>query len=108
VRKKRQGGLVTALCGMTPSLSPLHHAPFSLPLSFLVRLSSPGVDAAHLVKDMIPGSLLPKLRRMVELMLTAEYMPAQEGYISSRSRVIQQVRAGGLCVFGRGAYGCCY
>lgn len=52
-----------------------------------------GADPAGLVKDMVPARLLPKLRRMVELMLQAEYAPAQEGYISSRSRAIQQVRA---------------
>jgi hypothetical protein len=43
------------------------------------------------VKDLVPARLLPKLSRMVELMLQADYAPAQEGYISSRSRAIQQV-----------------
>jgi hypothetical protein len=54
-----------------------------------------GADPPSLVKDMIPSSLLPKLQRMVGLMLTAEYAPAQEGYLSSRSRAIQQVKGAG-------------
>jgi hypothetical protein len=62
-----------------------------------------GADPPSLVKDMIPPSLLPKLQRMVGLMLTAEYAPAQEGYLSSRSRAIQQVKGAskegrGVCV----------
>lgn len=50
-----------------------------------------GTEPSSLVKDLVPARLLPKLRHMVELMLEAEYAPAQEGYISSRSRAIQQV-----------------
>jgi hypothetical protein len=43
----------------------------------------------------VPGSLLPKLQRMVQLMITAQYAPAQHGYLALRERALQQVRLEG-------------
>lgn len=66
-----------------------HHHPHSPPPTTIT--SSGAADPSSLVRDVVPRSLLPKLSRMVDLMLQAEYAPAQEGYVSARSRAIHQV-----------------
>eukprot|EP00878_Enallax_costatus_P013220 GHUV01013820.1.p1 GENE.GHUV01013820.1~~GHUV01013820.1.p1 ORF type:complete len:538 (+),score=189.34 GHUV01013820.1:921-2534(+) len=45
---------------------------------------------AEATLDLIPSSVLPKLRRMVEIMLEAGYEIAQQGYIQLRDKVLHQ------------------
>jgi hypothetical protein len=54
----------------------------------------PPVEAsrAELALELVPANLLPKLQRMVQLMTTAQYAPAQHGYAALRERALQQVR----------------
>jgi hypothetical protein len=60
----------------------------------LLLLLPPPAEAsrAELALELVPGSLLPKLQRMVQLMITAQYAPAQHGYAALRERALQQVR----------------
>lgn len=50
-----------------------------------------GTKRAELTVDLIPSSMLPKLQRMVELMLEAGYEIAQQGYIQLRDKALHQV-----------------
>ncbi len=48
---------------------------------------------SQLVRELVSPALLPKLRRMVELMIDAQYAPAQQGYGALRDKALQQVCA---------------
>lgn len=52
----------------------------------------PDTPRAELQVDLVPPSLLPKLRRMVTIMITAQYAPAQQGYAALREKAVQQVQ----------------
>jgi hypothetical protein len=61
-------------------------------LLLLLLLPPAEASRAELALELVPGSLLPKLQRMVQLMITAQYAPAQHGYAALRERALQQVR----------------
>ncbi|WIA09825.1 hypothetical protein OEZ85_009200 [Tetradesmus obliquus] len=56
------------------------------------KLEVPITDASRgeLCLELVPPGLLPKLRRMVGLMIAAQYAPAQQGYTALRERALQQ------------------
>eukprot|EP00775_Hariotina_reticulata_P010615 gene10615-10773_t len=46
---------------------------------------------AGLVRELIPAADLPKLQRMVRLMMDADYAPAQGTYVATRDKLVRQV-----------------
>lgn len=92
-------------CGLH-KLHALHHPPtFQPPAIWLSGCALADASRGELCLELVPPGLLPKLRRMVGLMIAAQYAPAQQGYIALRERALQQVRlachGAGICMQAR-------
>lgn len=90
-------------CGLH-KLHALHHPPtFPPPAIWLSGCALADASRGELCLELVPPGLLPKLRRMVGLMIAAQYAPAQQGYTALRERALQQVRlarhGAGICMY---------